>query len=429
MSQTVPSTSPSLLDRYEQVRQFSNQLTETLSPEDCMVQSMEDVSPTRWHLAHTTWFFETFLLSRRPEYVVYDEQFNYLFNSYYNQVGAQFPRPQRGNLSRPGLEAIRGYRRYVDRHLQDWLADGEWTPEERATLEVGLNHEQQHQELMLTDIKHVLSCNPTFPAYQPEARWEVSGRLPSEQEWFSIDEGIYHVGDDGEAFSFDNEHPRHRVFLEPFSIATHPVPNQTVIEFIEDGGYQRPHHWLSLGWDTVATKGWEAPLYWRRSDEGHWQQFTLAGLREVDPAAPACHLSYFEADAIARWAGYRLPTEFEWEVVAACTAPTCRDSDQFADRLVAEGRAIHPRWQLPQGEGPEQLWGAVWEWTGSSYAAYPGYRPPAGAIGEYNGKFMCNQYVLRGGSVATSSDHMRATYRNFFPPQARWQFSGFRFAR
>ena len=425
-NQTDPKA---LAERYQTIRSFTDQIVEPLSPEDCMVQSMEDVSPARWHLAHTSWFFETFLLPQKPGYQVFDPQFNYLFNSYYNQVGDQFPRPQRGFVSRPDLNTIKEYRKYIDQHMLEFLADRELDDEIAYVLEVGLNHEQQHQELMLTDIKHVFSCNPTLPAYRPEATRPFSvDKVPSER-WLEMEEGIYRVGHGGEGFAFDNEGPDHRVFLEGFSIATRPVLNGQVIEFIEDGGYERPDHWLSLGWSTVLEQRWNAPLYWLKR-EGRWYQFTLSGLVEVDPAAPACHLSYFEADALARWAGHRLPTEFEWEATVRKFELQPLDSDQFADVLMRQGVAIHPSLnQNAELNRPVQMFGGVWEWTRSSYEAYPGYAPPSGALGEYNGKFMCNQYVLRGGSVATSQCHIRSTYRNFFPPQARWQFSGLRLVK
>jgi ergothioneine biosynthesis protein EgtB len=290
----------------------------------------------------------------------------------------------------------------------------------RYSMEVGLHHEQQHQELMLTDIKHVLSCNPTLPLYQAGAFALLE---KPNSDWFDFDEGVYEVGHAGDGFAFDNESPRHRVFLHDFSLAGHPVTCGQFIDFIEDGGYEQPEHWLSLGWTSVQENGWNAPLYWVKQD-GEWMQFTLAGLQPVNPDWPVCHVSYFEADAFARWAGYRLPTEFEWEHASAGCG-----GDQFADHLMQLDLAIHPTGGAAASNQPAQMFGGAWEWTSSSYAAFPGYAPPDGALGEYNGKFMCNQYVLRGGSVATSSNHIRPTYRNFFPPDARWQFSGFRLAK
>ncbi len=422
MVTSIKSESRTLLEKYQAIRDFSDRIAQPLSPEDCMVQSMPDTSPTRWHLAHTTWFFETFVLGACPGYQNFNQRFNYLFNSYYNTVGDQFPRPQRGLISRPGLAEIRDYRRHVDQQMVEFLQSD--VPQGlQDAIEVGLNHEQQHQELMLTDIKHVLSCNPLLPAYQ-------SGEYsPSERpldQWFEFSEGIFESGYQGEGFCYDNELPRHRTFLEDFSIAGHPVTCGQFIEFIEDGGYDRPDHWLSLGWTAVQEQGWKAPLYWLKDHQhdSQWMQFTLAGLSPVNRNWPVCHVSYFEADAFARWAGYRLPTEFEWEQAASIGG-----GDQFADHLMRLGLVIHPTGGGTAVSGPAQMLGGVWEWTSSSYAAYPGYMPPAGAMGEYNGKFMCNQYVLRGGSVATCSNHIRPTYRNFFGPAARWQFSGFRLAK
>jgi ergothioneine biosynthesis protein EgtB len=416
---SIETTQLSLVERYQSVRQFSEQITEPLSPEDCMVQSMPDTSPTRWHLAHTTWFFETFILEKQPAYCQFDEEFSFLFNSYYNTVGEQFPRPQRGLISRPGLEKIWQYRHYVDERMAE-LLETDLPVELLPVMEVGLQHEQQHQELMLTDIKHVLSCNPMLPVYHPGGFGHSFG---DEAAWFHFDGGLVESGHDGNGFGYDNEFPRHKNYLQDFSLAGTPVTCGQFIEFIEDGGYERPDHWLSLGWTAVEEEDWKAPLYWLKRD-GYWMQYTLAGLQLVNPHWPVCHVSYFEADAFARWAGYRLPTEFEWE--RACEGCS---GDQFADHLMKLGFAVHPTGERSSDELPSQMLGGVWEWTSSSYSAYPGYQPPEGALGEYNGKFMCNQYVLRGGSVATSSNHIRPTYRNFFPPEARWQFSGFRLAK
>lgn len=419
--------SRALLADYQRIRQFSDQLSAPLSAEDCMVQSMPDVSPTRWHLAHTTWFFETFVLAHRAGYKAFDLQFNYLFNSYYNQVGAQFPRAQRGLLSRPGLEQIRKYRASVDWHMAELLQSSAISEQMASAIRIGLHHEQQHQELMLTDIKHVLSCNPAYPAYGGE---DFDDADPAgAKDWMVVEEGLYEVGHAGAGFAFDNESPRHKVFLPGFSLAASPVSCGEYLAFIEDAGYQRPAHWLSLGWATVCEQRWDAPLYWVRQGR-RWMHYTLAGLQEVNPRWPVCHVSYFEADAFARWAGKRLPTEFEWEVaLQKINQNNPGGGRQFADALLSRGLAIHPTAAVDAQETTGRMLGCVWEWTSSSYAAYPGYRPPDGALGEYNGKFMCNQYVLRGGSCATSSDHIRPTYRNFFPPEARWQFSGFRLAR
>jgi len=415
-----------LLEAYQRIRRFSDQISAPLSPEDCMVQSMPDVSPTRWHLAHTTWFFETFVLSQRDDYRIFDPQFNYLFNSYYNQIGKQFPRAERGLVSRPGLDRIREYRAYVDQHVTDVLHSHEPSDAMARTLRVGLHHEQQHQELMLTDIKHVLSCNPTFPVYGGVQFGDSTSIAKSNR--IDVAEGLHEVGHGGDGFAFDNEFPRHRVFLPAFSVATSPVCCGQYMAFIDDGGYQRPDHWLSQGWATVLERTWEAPLYWLKQDD-RWMQFTLGGLVEVDPEWPVCHLSYFEADAFARWSSMRLPTEFEWEIaLSQVNRNHSQVEGQFADHLLSRDGIIHPTSTIAKEETTHRMLGCVWEWTSSSYAAYPGYQVPPGALGEYNGKFMCNQYVLRGGSCATSSDHIRPTYRNFFPPDARWQFSGLRLA-
>ena len=417
------TTTNRLALRYRAVRSLSDAISGPLSAEDCMVQSMPDVSPTRWHLAHTTWFFETFLLRRNESYEVFDDQFQYLFNSYYNAVGKQFPRPQRGLISRPGLNEIREYRAYVDSQMESFLLR-ELDASTQRIVNVGIHHEQQHQELMLTDIKHVLSCNPLLPAYH-----DNEFELPAETqlEWVPFSGGTRSIGHDQLTFCYDNELPVHAALLHDFQIASRPVTCGEYIQFIEDGGYNRPDHWLSMGWSTVNELGWDAPLYWLKKG-GAWFVYTLAGLVPIDEAWPVCHVSYFEADAFARWSGARLPTEFEWEV-AASEQPI---EGQFADHCLATDRAVHPTLPARRNAAPgcpQHLFGGVWEWTQSSYAPYPGYCPPDGALGEYNGKFMCNQYVLRGGSVATSWDHIRPTYRNFFPPEARWQFSGVRLAR
>ena len=425
--ETATSTSvETLADRYRQVRQFSETICEPLETEDFVIQSMPDVSPTRWHLAHTTWFFETFVLQAADAgYQRYDDAFEVLFNSYYNTVGKQFPRPQRGLLSRPTVGEVFAYRRHVDELTSALLrqADPGRDAELLRVIELGLHHEQQHQELMLTDIKHVLSCNPLFPAYDASlARKPEMAVDSTELLWHAYDEQVAEIGHVGSGFSFDNESPRHRVFLHDFELADRLITNGEFLEFINDGGYKTPQLWLSAGWATVQENGWQAPLYWQQQ-EGEWMQFTLAGLQHLNLAEPVCHVSYFEADAYARWAGARLPTEFEWEF-AASELPL---AGNFAD-----ARYFHPTPASEPGESnntPRQIFGDVWEWTASQYTAFPGYQPPDGALGEYNGKFMCNQFVLRGGSCATSQSHMRPTYRNFFPPDARWQFSGFRLAR
>jgi ergothioneine biosynthesis protein EgtB len=407
-------------ERYSSIRRTTHDLAAPLSAEDCAIQSMPDASPVKWHLAHTTWFFEIFVLApHRPGYRLFEPAYRALFNSYYNAVGGRHPRPERGMLSRPGLEEVFAYRRHVDEAMLALCADESLPAEVRELIELGLHHEQQHQELILTDLKHLFSRNPLKPAYRKQ--WPLTSIRARERGWICVDAGLHEIGHAGPGFSFDNETPRHRVWLDAFRIASHPVTHGDFIEFIDGGGYRRPELWLSAGWDAVTAHGWHAPQYWERRD-GCWHSFTLHGDVPVDPLAPICHVSFFEAEAFARWAGARLPTEAEWEVAA-------RDASLAGNFL--ESGALHP---LALREAPAdgtlaQAFGDVWEWTRSDYGPYPGFRPAAGAVGEYNGKFMCGQYVLRGGSCVTPSGHIRATYRNFFPPEARWQFSGLRLAR
>lgn len=414
-----------LRTRYRDVRGLTAEICQPLCPEDCMVQSMTEVSPIRWHLAHTTWFFETFIL--RPHvagYRTFDASFNYLFNSYYNSVGKQFPRTQRGAVSRPTVEQIWQYRSYVDQHLQEALDE---LPEESVEpwlplVELGLQHEQQHQELMLTDIKHVFSCNPLYPTYRPRPTSPDSPHRAAELpvEYQAFERQLVQIGHDGHGFAFDNESPRHEALLHPYRLANRLVTNAEYLQFVEDDGYQRPTLWLSLGWDAVQTETWQAPLHWVRRDQ-KWFEFTLHGLQPLDLSAPVCHVSFFEADAFARWSGKRLPTEFEWEFAA---------EEEPVEGNFVDTRALHPLAVSTEADASrsQQMFGDVWEWTASPYVGYPGYRAAQGALGEYNGKFMCNQFVLRGGSCATSQSHFRKTYRNFFPPGARWQFSGIRLA-
>ena len=404
---------------YRRVREATEALCAPLSAEDMQVQTMPDVSPSKWHLAHTTWFFETFVLKRgKPGYQPFDPRYEQLFNSYYNSVGAQHPRPRRGLLSRPALEDVRRYRRNVDEAVDAWLGDASLATDDLlAVVEVGLHHEEQHQELIVTDIKHVLADNPMRPAYRSRAPAEDAGRPPRALGWQAMPGGIVEIGDAGAGFAFDNERPRHRVLVEPFELADRLVSCGEYLAFIEDGGYRRPELWLSDGWEAVRSQAWQAPLYWERSGGG-WSVMTLGGLVPVQPAEPVCHVSYYEAEAYASWAKARLPSEAEWEVCAAGRRVQCN----FADE-----RVLHP---LPAREaGMSQLFGDVWEWTGSAYLPYPGFAPWPGSLGEYNGKFMSGQMVLRGGSCATPRRHVRASYRNFFPPSARWQFSGLRLAR
>ncbi len=414
-------------ERYLAVRSATEELAAPLGPEDQTVQSMPDVSPTKWHRAHVTWFFETFVLSPQvPRYRPFDPAFNYLFNSYYEAVGPRHARPERGIITRPTVADVTDYRRHVDEAMHGLLSAG--VDDDVAELvELGLHHEQQHQELLLMDIKHVLASNPLKPAY----RESTAARLPSErtpQGWFDVEGGKVTIGHDLDAFSYDNERPAHSVWLEPFRLADRAVTCGEWLEFMADDGYRRPELWLSDGWAAVNADGWDSPLYWSppeaASDE--WRIFTLDGERDLDPAEPVCHVSHYEADAFAQWAGARLPTEAEWEVAVT----TAKIEPGRSHNLVPSGH-LHP---LPaeaaHADDPplRQAFGDVWEWTASPYVAYPGFAPAEGAVGEYNGKFMSNQMVLRGGCAATPGDHVRVTYRNFFPPRARWAFSGLRLA-
>jgi ergothioneine biosynthesis protein EgtB len=416
---TTGCDGPALLERYRCVRRQTEALCAPLSDEDMLVQSMPDASPAKWHLAHTTWFFETFVLAASKDgYAPFDPAFGYLFNSYYNAIGERILRSRRGTISRPPVSRVREYRRAIDERVGERLAS---LPPDRIeaiapVFILGLNHEQQHQELILTDIKHAFGTHPLRPAYLE------SGSAPAEpstpQGWARVGERLVEVGHAGDGFAFDNEGPRHRGFVPGFELADRLVSNAEFLRFIEDGGYRRPEFWLSDGYDACRAQAWQAPEYWHRH-EGRWMTYTLRGVAEVAPSEPVCHVSYYEADAYARWAGARLPTEAEWETVAAGRPP--------AGNLLESGR-LHPT-AAGAAPGIRQLYGDLWEWTQSAYLPYPGYRPAAGALGEYNGKFMCNQLVLRGGSCATPQTHIRPTYRNFFGPGARWQFSGIRLAR
>lgn len=412
--------------RFRNVRHFTKAICKPLEIEDYVVQSMPDVSPTRWHLAHTTWFFETFILKPFAEdYTSPHDAFEYLFNSYYNTVGEQFPRGRRGLLSRPTVREVWAYRDSIDEAMIALLERG--VPEDCIpVVEIGLQHEQQHQELMLTDMKHVLSCNPLLPPYRESSPHGLTTQpveqvaAPDSAKWHSFAGGICEAGFEGPGFHFDNESPRHPIMLGDYKLQDRLVTNREYLEFMEQGGYGRPEFWLSMGWASVQAHSWSAPLYWHRRDD-QWHEYTMDGLQPLDLNAPVCHVSYFEADAFARWAGHRLPTEYEWEHAVGDVPITGN---------LAESELFHP--QPADGQSASKLgqcFGDVWEWTSSQYTAYPGYRPPSGALGEYNGKFMCNQFVLRGGSCATSASHIRPTYRNFFPPEARWQFTGIRLAQ
>lgn len=414
--------------RLFETRRLSLALVKDLTAEDMTVQAMDDASPTKWHLAHVTWFFETFVLSRfSAGYRIYDDRFGFCFNSYYESQGSRHPRPKRGLLTRPTIDEVFAYRAHVDDGLASLFEHADEIEAEAARLiEIGINHEQQHQELLLTDILALFAANPLRPAYrQPSPRLverrvedEMSDRQP---QWLEYPGGVHQVGHDGPGFAWDNEGPRHDALIHPFRLADRLVTNGDWLEFIADGGYRNAMLWLADGWATVTREGWEAPGYWEYVD-GAWLTMTLEGRLPPDPDAPVTHVSYFEADAYARWAGKRLPTEFEWEVAAAGTPVEGND--------LATG-SLRP-WPVDPGGRtaghPYQMFGDVWEWTQSAYLPYPGYRPPEGAIGEYNGKFMVSQQVLRGGSCATPPGHMRRSYRNFFYPQQRWQFTGLRLA-
>lgn len=405
---------PGVTTEYDAVRAASLVLVASLSAEDMLAQSMPEASPVKWHLAHTTWFFETFVLAGLPEFRPFHPGYAALFNSYYNSVGAPHPRGLRGLLTRPDLSEVLRYRQHVDHAVRRALAQGLLSADLRARVGVGLHHEQQHQELILTDVQHLLAQNPLRPAFRAitELSLATAPEDPPADRWHAYPGGVIQVGHHGDDFCFDNELPRHRILLAPFEVADRPVSNAAYLQFIRDGAYRRPELWLSDGWDAVHRHGWFAPLYWSADLE---TRFTLHGTRPIDPAAPVCHVSYYEADAFARWAGARLPGEHEWESVA--------ENQPITGNFVESGR-LEP---TPQHQ--PQFFGDVWVWTASPYVAYPGFRPASGALGEYNGKFMCNQIVLRGGSCATPRTHIRASYRNFFPPEARWQFSGLRLAR
>lgn len=407
-------------ERYRRVRADSEILCSPLCVEDYVIQAADEASPAKWHLAHVGWFFETFILSEYlPGYAPFDKRFRMLFNSYYEQIGEFHPRGARGFLSRPTVEEVYRYRAHVDTHMFALLSDTRdrpW-PEILERLEIGLNHEQQHQELLLTDIKRNFSVNPLRPAYRVDL--PVPPRGPrSPLDWIDCPGGLLEIGHAGNAFAYDNESPRHRVHLEPYRLASRPVTNGEYLAFIESGGYGNAALWLSDGWTTIQKNNWRTPLYWERIG-GEWWQFTLGGMRRLDPDEPVCHVSFYEADAYATWAGRRLPTEAEWETAA---------QHQTVTGNLRDTGFLHPTVAPRENGALRQLYGDVWEHTASAYLPYPGFRHVEGAIGEYNGKFMCNQMVLRGGSCATPADHIRASYRNFFYPQERWQFQGFRLA-
>jgi ergothioneine biosynthesis protein EgtB len=409
-----------LASRFQGVRRATEALCDSLAVEDYVIQSMPDVSPTKWHLAHTSWFFETFILEPHQRgYSPFSPPYTYLFNSYYVAVGDRHCRAYRGLLSRPTVAEVFEYRRYIDEQMAAFLrsASPDLLHTLRYVIELGLNHEQQHQELMLTDIKHVFWVNPLRPAYR--ARTPETSSSVEPIRWHRFDGGMAEIGHGDASFAFDNESPQHRVWAEPFLLASRPITNREYLAFVNDGGYRRPELWLSDGWATVQQQEWHAPLYWIQQENAWWNH-TLSGLRIVEGDEPVCHVSYYEADAFARWSGARLPTEEEWEIAS---------KEVPIEGNCVESGALHPQPAAGHGDGLRQMFGDVWEWTASAYSAYPGYRPARGALGEYNGKFMCNQFVLRGGSCVTPRSHIRRTYRNFFHPDARWQFTGIRLAR
>ncbi len=419
MAEVLPTVDDHVLaDRFRATRRLTDALASPLSAEDQTVQSMPDVSPTKWHRAHTSWFFETFLLvPLLSDYRVFHPDFGFLFNSYYEGAGARYPRGDRGLISRPGVVEVADYRRHVDYAMGQLLAQGIGR-DASALVDLGIHHEQQHQELLLMDIKHVLSRSPLLPAYAPRPTAIAGDGSPT--TWTAHEGGTTQIGHAGIGFGFDNEFPRHRTYLEPFALADRPVSCGEWQQFIEDGGYHRPELWLSDGWTAATTGGWDGPLYWSEHDQRRYE-YTLAGDAPVDPTQPVCHISYYEADAYARWAGSRLPTEAEWEVVAVTRA-----TQGGPDANMLDPDVLHPS---PSPGSATSPYGDVWQWTSSAYSPYPGFVPEPGTVGEYNGKFMVNQYVLRGGSCLTPDDHVRATYRNFFPPAARWAMSGLRLAR
>lgn len=415
-----------ILERFRKTRRLSARLCEPLAVEDYVVQTMPDASPAKWHLGHTTWFFENFILSKfESGFEPFHARFNFLFNSYYESQGERVARPDRGLCSRPTVQEVYSYRNSVEEHLELLLRDlsEEVEGEVLALLEIGIHHEQQHQELILTDLKHCFFMNALRPDYRPDCAPASFGAAAGETRFLSVPGGTYEIGHDpSRGFAYDNECPRHAVLLQDFAIASRPVTCGEYLAFIEDGGYQEFRHWLSDGWARIQAEGWRAPLYWEQV-EGTWKIWTLTGARSIDPDEPVTHVSYYEALAFASWAGCRLATEQEWEIAADRLCPAIR-AGNFLDQ-----ERYHPARASQAGEGLQQMFGDVWEWTGSAYLPYPGYRPLAGALGEYNGKFMIDQMVLRGGSCATPADHIRSSYRNFFQPYQRWQFSGFRLAR
>lgn len=409
-----------ILEKYREVRSFTLHLVEPLETEDFVIQPMNNASPTKWHLAHTSWFFETFVLEKyQPGFKSLHPQYAYFFNSYYLQTGVPFSRANRGMLSRPTVKEVFEYRHYVNEQVSNFIenCDDDVWEEAAKVMEIGLNHEQQHQELILTDLKYLLAQNPLLPIYREKKMDETDN--PDALNWISFEEGIIEVGNKGDEFTYDNEHPVHRTFVQNFDLADRLITNREYLEFINDGGYTKSEVWLDEGWSKVKSEEWEAPLYWFKRDD-EWFNFTLTGVYPIRMNEPVTHISYYEADAFARWKGCRLPTEQEWEL--AC------GNREIQGNFVGDD-LFHPKSASKNEKKLKQMYGDTWEWTQSSYSPYPGYKPLPGALGEYNGKFMANQYVLRGGSCATSKSHIRKTYRNFFHADARWQFTGIRLAK
>lgn len=418
-SPAINKTKEQLLDRFTSVRKLSLEICEPLQPEDFVVQPVVDVSPPKWHLAHTTWFFETFLLKKDiPDYRLFDDDYPFLFNSYYENEGERWIRAERGVLSRPWVKEIMAYRNYVDEHMVQYLKNHELTEDQLNVFEIGLNHEQQHQELLVYDIKHILGINPLFPVYKRKLELDYEPNLQA--KWLEVPEGLYDIGYEGKSFHFDNEEGAHKVFLPAFKVQDRLVTNGEFLEFVEAGGYKDFNHWLMEGHDWVKKENIRAPFYWMK-EGGNWYYFTLAGKEKLNLDEPVTHISFYEADAFAKWKGMRLPTEFEWEVACKLYSPQIPEEANFMD-----GRSFRT---IPRKGNNPQFYGDAWEWTNSAYLPYPHYKKVDGALGEYNGKFMVNQMVLRGGSFATMANHIRPTYRNFFHPHLRWHFTGFRLAQ
>ncbi|MEQ9548562.1 MAG: ergothioneine biosynthesis protein EgtB [Coleofasciculus sp. G3-WIS-01] len=412
------SNQQSLSAYYQQIRQLSEQICQPLEIEDYVVQSMPDASPIKWHLAHTAWFFEAFILVPHLKgYRIFHPKYDYLLNSYYESLGERVPAAQRGTLSRPTVAEVYRYRAYVDEAIQSLIAANPGNSELEALIILGLNHEQQHQEFLLTNIKHIFGNNPLRPVYNPNLPIPPAPSVVKPLDWLNYPAQLYEIGHNDEGFAFDNEQPRHQVYLQAYQLASRLITNGEYLEFIQASGYNNPDYWLSEGWTAARSQQWQAPLYWEQID-GDWWLITLGGMRRLNENEPVCHLSFYEADAYARWAGKRLPTEAEWETATA--------NVPVGGNLLETG-LLHPT-PATGSDSPQQLFGDVWEWTTSTHQPYPGYRLEAGIIGEYNGKLMCNRLVLRGGSCVTSLSHIRPTYRNFSPPATRWQFTGIRLA-